>query len=266
MKREDIDKRISMPDVDAEWARFERDVIGKNTKPNRQRVAAWAGGIGIAATIVLLFVLNIENEKTVEPTLMVENNVTMRLAGSDSTHRDDSIIVILNGVIQPDYISRELMIRPYSYKANIYLYKQQQMIDSMMVYKDQDARKRFESAYRFPAPRLGFIEITTTPDTLSEAYMRQHPKKMPNRRRIEGYVQSEEGKPLADAWVSCDTWNMGTATDDTGHFVIWAPRTVTTLNVQHVGFQTIRCSIQPADTIQNFRMKDATKIKEVRLR
>ena len=60
MKREDIDKRISMPDVDAEWARFERDVIGKNTKPNRQRVAAWAGGIGIAATIALLFVLNIE--------------------------------------------------------------------------------------------------------------------------------------------------------------------------------------------------------------
>lgn len=64
MKREDIDKRIGMPDVDAEWARFEREVIGKNTKPSWQRVAAWAGGIGIAAAIALLFVLNMGNEES----------------------------------------------------------------------------------------------------------------------------------------------------------------------------------------------------------
>ena len=29
MKTEDIDKRIGMPDVDKEWARFEQEVIGK---------------------------------------------------------------------------------------------------------------------------------------------------------------------------------------------------------------------------------------------
>ena len=58
MKREDIDKRINMPDVDEEWARFEREVIAKDAKPRMLRVAAWAGGIGIAATIALLFVLN----------------------------------------------------------------------------------------------------------------------------------------------------------------------------------------------------------------
>ena len=32
MKTEDIDKRIGMPDVDKEWARFEQEVIGKETK------------------------------------------------------------------------------------------------------------------------------------------------------------------------------------------------------------------------------------------
>ena len=66
MKKEDIDKRIGMPDVDEEWTRFERDVIGKDTKPRMLRVAAWAGGIGIAAAIALLFVLNMGKEQTAE--------------------------------------------------------------------------------------------------------------------------------------------------------------------------------------------------------
>ena len=35
MKTEDIDKRIGMPDVDAEWARFEQEVIGKEPKTNK---------------------------------------------------------------------------------------------------------------------------------------------------------------------------------------------------------------------------------------
>lgn len=30
MKTEDIDKRIGMPDVDAEWTKFEREVIGNS--------------------------------------------------------------------------------------------------------------------------------------------------------------------------------------------------------------------------------------------
>ena len=30
MKTEDIDKRIGMPDVNAEWTKFEREVIGNS--------------------------------------------------------------------------------------------------------------------------------------------------------------------------------------------------------------------------------------------
>ncbi|MBO6026966.1 MAG: carboxypeptidase-like regulatory domain-containing protein, partial [Bacteroidales bacterium] len=100
-------------------------------------------------------------------------------------------------------------------------------------------------------------------DTLCDAYVSQHPEVKQTRRYIEGYVLDEDDQPLADAWIACDESIMGAATDSTGHFVMWAPRTVTKLYVRHVGYQTICQTIQPADTILNFRMKDATKIKDV---
>ena len=46
MKTEDIDKRIGMPDVDAEWARFEQEVIGKESKTNKRSIYSWMGGLG----------------------------------------------------------------------------------------------------------------------------------------------------------------------------------------------------------------------------
>ena len=325
MKREDIDKRIGMPDVDAEWARFEREVIGKNTKPNWQRVAAWAGGIGIAATIALLFVLNMgkgetekqplvaqqqpvhvesstadtipeEGNQSAEPAYeqsqqrqLVYNepesrNVAealqghisgldivpssdssgigniIRLAGSVRLHRIDSFAVILNGVILEDSIARG-----EAYDPQLYLYKQHQIINSIKAYKDESSRARFESIYGFPPPSGGFIEIETMPDTLCDAYVSQHPELKQTRRYIEGYVLGKDDQPLADAWIACDESIMGAATDSTGHFVMWAPRTVTKLYVRHVGYQTICHTIQPADTILNFRMKDATKIKDVKV-
>ncbi len=65
MKTEDIDKRIGMPDVDKEWARFEQEVIGKETK--RHSALAWALGIGIAASVALLIIYNIGKEQTELP-------------------------------------------------------------------------------------------------------------------------------------------------------------------------------------------------------
>ena len=74
----DIDKKIGMPDVDAEWARFEREVIGEETQPKKHSLALWAWGIGIAASIAVvagLFLfgngLKGENEGSVA---MVEEN------------------------------------------------------------------------------------------------------------------------------------------------------------------------------------------------
>ena len=52
MKTEDIDKKIGMPDVDEEWAKFEREVIGEESKPKKRVFVGWT--VGIAASIALL--------------------------------------------------------------------------------------------------------------------------------------------------------------------------------------------------------------------
>ena len=72
MKTEDIDKRIGMPDVDKEWARFAREVIGKEAKTNRRSVYSWIGGLGIAACLLLFFLINIGDEPQPETPVVAE--------------------------------------------------------------------------------------------------------------------------------------------------------------------------------------------------
>ena len=93
MKREDIDKRIDMPDVDAEWAKFECEVIGTSDKPRFRHVATWAVGIGIAAAILLLFVLNTDMEKATEMPLKAEQ-VALNAHQNDTptSHQDDNVM------------------------------------------------------------------------------------------------------------------------------------------------------------------------------
>ncbi|MBR4129833.1 MAG: carboxypeptidase regulatory-like domain-containing protein [Bacteroidaceae bacterium] len=62
MKTEDIDKRIEMPDVDKEWARFEQEVISGGT--TRRSALAWALSIGIAASLALLLIFDLGKEPT----------------------------------------------------------------------------------------------------------------------------------------------------------------------------------------------------------
>lgn len=70
MKTEDIDKRIGMPDVDKEWARFEREVISGGTK--RRSALTWAFGIGIAASVALLLIINIGKEQMEQVPLIAQ--------------------------------------------------------------------------------------------------------------------------------------------------------------------------------------------------
>ena len=92
MKTEDIDKKIGMPDVDAEWAQFEREVIGSadvpsatgsadvssangNTSipaPRSRTIYAWIGGLAIAASILLLFMLNMGTDVAKEAPLVAQ--------------------------------------------------------------------------------------------------------------------------------------------------------------------------------------------------
>ena len=172
---------------------------------------------------------------------------TIRITGSGHAHRKDSIVVVVNGEILPDSIGLNIGM------WYVYINRQQQMINTINIYKG-DRLKQFEARYGFLPSADGIIEITTTTDTLSEAYMQQHPELRTQRRRIEGYVISDDGKPLADAWVSLSKYEQGTATDTSGHFIFWTPRTVKTLTVYSDGYETIS-DIQPSDTVLTIRMK-----------
>ena len=100
MKTEDIDKRIGMPDVDKEWARFEQEVIGKETK--RHSALAWALGIGIAASVALLLIFNIGKEQTEQP-LMAQVEPTQPQHVSEPTRvpEKDVVAEVSKPVIAP---------------------------------------------------------------------------------------------------------------------------------------------------------------------
>ena len=82
MKTEDIDKRIGMPDVDKEWARFEQEVISGGTK--RRSVLAWALGIGIAVSVALFLLFNIGKEQTEQTPLIAQAEEIKPLQTSQS--------------------------------------------------------------------------------------------------------------------------------------------------------------------------------------
>jgi TonB-dependent SusC/RagA subfamily outer membrane receptor len=78
MKTEDIDKKIGMPDVNDEWAKFESEVINKEEaapRKSRRPLYIWMGGIGIAASLLLLFVLNMKDELAEEPLLTAQTMI-----------------------------------------------------------------------------------------------------------------------------------------------------------------------------------------------
>ena len=178
----------------------------------------------------------------------LETSHTIRITGTGHTQKKDSFVVVVNGEILPD------SIRLGSSRWFAYINRQQQMINTFNIIKDDKSKEQIKARYGFLPSADAIIEITTTLDTLSEAYMQQHPELRTQRRRIEGYVTSDGGKPLADAWVSLSKYEQGTATDTSGHFIFWIPLTGKTLTVYCDGYETIS-DIQPSDTVLTIRMK-----------
>ena len=167
-------------------------------------------------------------------------------------------LIIWNGSALNDSLAE---FRTIGRDDQIYFYQHHQMVKSIKFHYDEEEKREFAERYGITAKDL-VMEFETVPDTLCDAYVHQHPELIQTRRYVEGYVLDEDGKPLADAWISFyDKSRMctGAITDSIGHFVMWPPRTITKLYVQHVGYQTINRSIQPTDTILNFLMKDVTK-------
>ena len=83
MKQKDIDKKIGMPNVDAEWAKFEREVI--NPKTASRKTLYW--GIGIAASIALaagIFLFGDNTEKS-QQTIAQQNTHTIQTSSAEKT-------------------------------------------------------------------------------------------------------------------------------------------------------------------------------------
>lgn len=438
MKREDIDKRIGMPDVDREWAKFEREVIDTSAKPRFRHVATWAVGIGIAATILLLFVLNTDMEKATEmplkaeqvalnahqndtPTSHQDDNVmrlgstetdtlpishsksifdldneqlqkriaqltivptsadlgpgyTMRLGGNPSDNESvlvvidgkpvsmpvdllstattedleryfktdiESIIVYkdennklpyvqkygelakwgvidiktksdtqviadmqgrnagldisqrLNDVLHKDSLlvestlnnslaNMKKAVQPVQFDLNslVIVVNKQQLSDSlskliryrvrqyyhqqgMMVATQKDWSAygaKYNSGYDKNCP---LMELTVVPDTLSDAYVSQHPEMQQALRHVSGVVMDENDRPLADVWVGIRGAGAGAPTDSTGYFSFWMPREEQRLYAECLGYVSKRNI--PANSSLTIRLRSATVIREVKV-
>lgn len=256
MKTEDIDKKISMPDVDAEWVKFERKVMGK--KSMSRKLVVW--GLSTAASITLLagVLLLKHNIKETEPEVAqvtdsaYSGNNNMRLIGA--SNRKDSVLILIDGTPFTD----TLTTIPHLAKD---LYRQRRCIDSMMVYKDERTKEQYVGQYGERA-RHGVVVIKTAPDTLCDAYIREHPELMKNRRFVEGFVLNENGEPLADAWVHIIRGAAGTITDSAGHFAFWLPLTKTKLQAECTGYSP-SVQVPLSDSILTFRLRKAILQKEV---
>lgn len=430
MKREDIDKRIGMPDVDAEWAKFEREVIDTSAKPRFRHVATWAVGIGIAAVIFLLFVLNTDMEKATEMPLKAEqvalnshqdDNVmrlgstetdtlpiphsksifdldgeqlqkriaqltivptsadlgagyTMRLGGNPSDN--ESVLVVIDGkpvsmpvdllstattedleryfeteiesiIVYKDENNKLPYIQKYGeiakrgvidiktksdtqvtadmqghiagldipQRSNDALHKDSQLVEStlkkslantketvqpvqfdlnslvivvnkqqlpdslskliryrvrqyyhqqgMMVATQKDWSAygaKYNSGYD---KNCSLMELTVVPDTLSDAYVSQHPEMQQALRHVSGIVMDENDRPLADVWVGIRGAGAGAPTDSTGHFSFWMPREEQRLYAECLGYVSKRNI--PAGSSLTIRLRSATVIREVKV-
>ena len=138
-------------------------------------------------------------------------------------------LIIVNGTPLAD--SDHFIDVPNTIGELVYFNKLQQTIRSVKYYYEKKDKQPLEEKYGIKVKGT-IAEFTTTPDTLCDAYVREHPEVMQTRRYVEGYVLDKEGKPLPNAWVFVDGQSMmgtGTATDSTGHFAFWPLRRATML-------------------------------------
>lgn len=161
---------------------------------------------------------------------------------------NDSVLILVNGAPQSDGDAKKMLRRDFL----AYFYQRQQMIDTIMVYKGEQAKQRYMQQYG-KRVKNGVIDIITVPDTLSNAYVRQHPEVMKSRRHLSGYVINDEtNEPLAFAQINPPRIGLYAMTDSTGHFDFWPPQNVDTLWGLCTGFQTLK--FQVADDMLTIRL------------
>ena len=118
-------------------------------------------------------------------------------------------LIIVNGTPLAD--SDHFIDVPNTIGELSYFNKLQQTIRSVKYYYEKKDKQPLEEKYGIKVKGT-IAEFTTTPDTLCDAYVREHPEVMQTRRYVEGYVLDKEGKPLPNAWVFVDGQSMMGAT------------------------------------------------------
>lgn len=149
----------------------------------------------------------------------------------------------------------------------VYFNRHQQTLRSIRYYYEEKDKQPIEEKYGVKVKGT-IAEYSTMPDTLSDAYVRQHPELMQTRRYVEGYVLDEDDKPVADVWVHVEgksQMGSGTASDSTGHFAFWLPSTwlshsVATLTASK-GMNWVN-KIPITDTPITIRFKSSVKKKK----
>lgn len=166
-------------------------------------------------------------------------------------------LIIVNGTPLAD--SDHFIDVPNTIGELAYFNKLQQIIRSVKYYYEKKDKQPLEEKYGIKVKGT-IAEFTTTPDTLCDAYVREHPEVMQTRRYVEGYVLDKEGKPVPNAWVFVDGQSMmgtGTATDSTGHFAFWPLRRATMLAATNHTYWVKKVPI--TDTPITIRMKSNNK-------
>lgn len=135
-------------------------------------------------------------------------------------------LIVINGTPLPDSVDFIKNV-PNTIAELVYFNRHQQTIRSVRYYYDEKDKQPLEEKYGVKVKGT-IAEYTTYPDTLCDTYVRQHPELMESRRYVEGSVVGEDDKPLADVWVHVEGQSQmgsGTASDSTGRFAFWLPRT-----------------------------------------
>ena len=104
--------------------------------------------------------------------------------------------------------------------------------------------------------------------SVDKLYTADCPEIIANSRKIEGIVLNEKDEPLTGAIVCVGytpTPETGLVrTDSTGYFELCLPYPNASIQVSHIGYETVRLS-HPADTTLTIRMRNATKLREVKV-
>lgn len=167
----------------------------------------------------------------------------------------DSLIIVVDKRQLPDSLCKLVRYRFRQY------YHQQGLIVNRESYWTPYGAK-WSSGYDKNCP---IIELTTVPDTLSDAYLSQHPELQQTMRHISGVVLDGNNRPMTDVWVGCYGEGAGAPTDSTGRFSFWLPRSDELSNgklyADCPGYQRIR-NIPITDTTIVIHMQQAPPLSD----